>query len=201
MSMGKCYPTTVCGFGTYERGEFVGYVGKKCTREYRLWCNMLDRCYSGKTVKVNPTYEGCTVSENFLNFQYFAKWCQTQVGYKHESWQLDKDLLFRANKIYSESTCVFIPRHLNLLPLQSNAIRGAYPVGVVYNKQRKKYVAKLSMSGRSKYLGGFDDPQEAFLVYKAAKEQHVKLLADQYRGIIDKRVYEALYEWTVSEDD
>ena len=32
-----------------------------------------------------------------------------------EKWEIDKDVLLKGNKIYSEDTCVFIPPCLNLM--------------------------------------------------------------------------------------
>ena len=46
------------------------------TKEYGLWQNMLERCYSDTFKKKRPTYEGCEASENFKSFEYFYEWCQ-----------------------------------------------------------------------------------------------------------------------------
>ena len=40
------------------------------------------------------------------------------------SFQLDKDSLIKGNKVYSESTCVFIPQEVNSLLVKSTASRG-----------------------------------------------------------------------------
>ena len=50
----------------------VGILGTKYppsmsgrnTKEYNLWQNMLQRCYSDTFQKKQPTYEGCKCSEN-----------------------------------------------------------------------------------------------------------------------------------------
>ena len=61
----------------------IGIVGTKypiseggvLTKEYKLWCGMLQRCYSDSYQKKQPTYVGCEVSENFKSYEYFYEWC------------------------------------------------------------------------------------------------------------------------------
>ena len=81
--------------------------GGKDTKDYALWNNMLQRCYSDAYKKKRPTYEGCGVSENFKYYEYFYEWCHKQIGFSNKNWHLDKDLLVKGNKVYSESACVF----------------------------------------------------------------------------------------------
>jgi hypothetical protein len=77
---------------------------------YVTWSSMLARCFSKSFKKANPAYEGCTVTSNWLKFSNFRSWMQTQ------DWQgkeLDKDLLFAGNKLYSPEMCVFLEAKIN----------------------------------------------------------------------------------------
>lgn len=51
------------------------------------------------------------------------------------------------------------------------------------------------------YLGTYDTPEEAFMVYKTAKENHIKEMADKYKDLIPKKLYDAMYEYEVEWED
>lgn len=168
------------------------------TREYYVWRNMLQRCYSSKLHLSRPTYKDCIVSENFKYFTYFKEWCNEQVGFDNEGWSLDKDILLKGNKIYSEDTCCFVPNEINTLIVNNKALRGGAPVGVHCVKGTGKYLANLAKYGINTYLGTFNTSEEAFYVYKLEKEKYIKEVADKWKDNIDIRVYEALMNYEVS---
>ena len=195
------YLPSVCG---------VGIIGDKCqvseggknTKEYELWQSMLRRCYSIAFKKKNPTYGGCEVSDNFKSYEYFYEWCNNQIGFNNKDWHLDKDLLTKGNKVYSENTCIFIPKEINSLLTKSTASRGKHLIGVSWNKANKAFVAKVKKNkGRQEYLGLFNTELEAFNAYKKAKETFVKEQANKWKSHIDIRAYEALMNYTVGIDD
>ncbi len=172
------------------------------TKEYVLWKSMLTRCYSTIHKKKNPTYIDCEVSDNFKSYEYFYEWCQDQIGFTNKGWHLDKDLLIKGNKIYSESTCIFIPNEINLLLTKSATSRGKHLIGVCWSKTHKAFKAQVSKSkGKSEHLGFFNTEIEAFNTYKTAKEAFVKEQANKWKGKIDDRAYEALMNYTVGITD
>ena len=172
------------------------------TLQYNTWHSMLTRCYSDKFLLNNPTYNGCSVSENFKHYEYFYEWCNEQVGFKNEGWNLDKDLLIKGNKIYSEDTCVFLPRELNLLLINNGVSRGDLPIGVSYHVRNKKFQANINLNtGRTKSLGYYNTPEEAFYTYKEAKEDFIKEQANKWKDQIDPRAYEALMNYEVDIND
>lgn len=172
------------------------------TKEYSIWQNMLKRCYDIKTHRRQPTYIGCSVSENFKYYEYFYEWCNNQIGFNNEGWQLDKDLLHKGNKVYSEDTCVFLPQELNLLFIKRNSKRGEFPIGVCYRKDKKKFVATIrSTNKKTNHLGVFNTPEEAFLAYKQAKEERIKEKTEKWKDQIDPRAFEALMNYQVDIND
>ena len=140
----------------------VGVIGDKypskvngvLTKEYKLWTSMLARCYSDNSKKRRPTYEGCEVSDKFKSYEYFYEWCNKQVGFGVEGFELDKDLLIKGNKVYSEDTCVFIPTEINSLLVKRENMRGKYLIGVCWSKTANAFVSRVSRNkGMQEHLG------------------------------------------------
>lgn len=182
-------------------GDETVYADGKHTVEYELWSGILQRCYSEKDREKFSAYNGCTVSENFKYFPYFKDWCKAQTGFNREGWQLDKDILVKGNKLYSENNCCFVPREINNLFIKRYANRGAYPIGVSYHKSGRKFTSNTSIDGLQQSLGLFNTPEEAFQAYKQAKECYIKDTANKWRDQIDPRTYEALMNYKVEMTD
>ena len=190
---------SVCGVGIIGNG-IIRVCGVE-TRDYQLWKSMLCRCYDEKYSNKYPTYKDCEVSDNFKYLPYFEEWCSKQTGFGKEGWQLDKDILIKGNKIYSENTCCFVPSEVNNLFTKSDSLRGEYPIGVNYHKRDRKYAAKISKFKKVIHLGCFNTPDEAFCAYKEAKEAYIKEVANKWKDQIDQRVYEALMKYRVEITD
>ncbi len=183
----------------------IGYssIGKYSQKEhrsaYRKWQGMLERCYSEKYHIKKPTYIGCSVSEDWFNFQIFADWFYDETnGYK-EGYELDKDILKKGNKIYSPETCCFIPPEINICFVKSNSRRGILPIGV--RKNHNGFQARVSVNGYTKSVGTYPTQKQAFLVYKEKKESYIKDLADKNKDNILPKVYNALINYVVEITD
>lgn len=151
---------------------------------------MLTRCYSTKFQERYPTYIGCTVAENWLTFSSFKAWMETQDW---EGLQLDKDLLFEGNKVYSPETCVFISPMVNTFTNDRAAKRGEWLIGVVLHKPAGKFRAhcRNPLTGKKEYLGYFDCELEAHGAWRKRKLE----LAHELAAIqTDPRVAKALID-------
>ena len=167
---------------------------------------MLRRCYDEKFHKKNSTYIDCEISERFLNFQNFGKWDnENYYEIEGEKMCLDKDILFKHNKIYSPETCVYVPQKINSLFTKRQNNRGESVIGTTPFKG--KYVAQCWLinpeTGKSKqeYLGRYDTQEKGFEVYKYYKEKNIKEVADYYFGRIPQRLYDGLYRYEVEITD
>ena len=181
-----------------ENGELLS--------SYKCWCSMLNRCYSAKFQEKRPSYIGCSVSDDWLYYPNFKKWYDNNYyEIDNKTSQLDKDILIKGNKVYSPETCVFVPNFINLLFIKRQKLRGAFPIGVNYDKASKKYRAQLNIfkDGKKtrKNLGYFTTPEEAFNAYKRAKEDYIKKIADNYKDKIPAKLYQAMYSYRVDIDD
>lgn len=194
----RSIPTT-CGFG-YIDIEGAS-IGKTMTKEYKLWNSMINRCYNENLRYRHHSYVECTVSEKWRYLSNFKEWCNNQIGFNEDGWQLDKDILSKGTKIYSEDTCCFVPQEINCALSGNKKVRGAFPQGVIYNCTKTRYRARIQRGNKWESLGTYDTPEEAFQAYKPVKEAHIKSLAEKWKDQIDIRVYEALMNWTVEITD
>lgn len=144
---------------------------------YRAWTGMLERCYSAKFHKRNPNYQGCSVAPEWLSFSSFRSW-MTQQNY--EGMQLDKDILFSGNRVYSADTCVFVPPDLNKFVIDSAASRGEWPEGVNWHKARGKFVAQCRnpFTQKKDFLGYFSSHEPAHEAWRKQKHLHALAYAE-----------------------
>ena len=191
----------IYGVGYNSKTFFKKYETDGSSKAYDCWRGMLRRCYSEKERYKYPTYVEVSICDEWKDFQNFAKWFY--ANYKKEvmkDWVLDKDLIVKGSKIYSPETCCFIPQEINKIIIKSNRSRGEYPIGVF--KLNNRFIAQLSKnSNRSKHISCEATPEEAFKVYKTAKEEYIKEVANEWRGQITERVYQAMYNYKVEITD
>lgn len=166
---------------------------------YHRWNNMLQRCYDKDYLAQKPTYIGCSVCEEWKHFSKFKEWFDANYI---DGYVLDKDVLYKGNKVYSPETCCFIPAALNSLLTKRNFHRGCYPIGV-QKTPSGRFLASMHLNGKSTNIGSYDTVEEAFVAYKNAKETHIKEVAEKYYldGKITKKVYNALVNYKVEITD
>lgn len=169
-----------------SRGRWVRTLGKDGvqyqTRAHEVWSRMESRCRAPSVRAARPTCEGNL--NMFTDFQEFAEWAQTQHGYTSTDeagryWCLDKDLKVFNNKIYSPSTCLFIPNRINIL-ITSRANKGL-PLGVTLHKQVNGFVGQIT-TGRyavcKRHLGVFKSVEEAHKAWQYYKIKQLELASE-----------------------
>ena len=183
------------GVGFVGEGRHEPRISKKYVVEYLTWCGMLKRCYCHKNLKLQPTYQGCSVDKRWHNFQNFAEWCCGQKMSDQKGWQLDKDLLVKGNKIYSPEVCCFLPAKINSMISIERVSNGGLPIGVSRtNSKTSPYRAKAGADG---YAGAYSTPEAAFNAYKIAKQASVRRAAMEHKGNLEVKVFHALMSWEV----
>src|SRR5690554_1544968 len=94
-----------------------------------------------------------------------------------EGWQLDKDILYKGNKVYSPDTCVFVPRELNLFVNDHVTIPSKHLRGVIFDPRYnvyKAYCRDIEL-GKKKYLGDFKDKLDAHNAYREHKWKQAQI--------------------------
>lgn len=164
------------------------YVGGKraCCPYYKIWSEMLRRCYSKKQHSENPAYVGCTVCPEWRLFSNFKTWAVTQDW---EGKHIDKDILVPGNREYAPHTCIFVPPHVNMLLTDHKSARGEYPQGVILEKKTGNFLAQCHRGNDSRYVGRFNTPGEAYEAYKKAKTKEIRRVADTQPDVIREALY------------
>ena len=160
------------------------------------WFGMHHRCECKSYQEVHPNYSDVTVG--FQSFDSFVNWHRLQFGYGEKDWHLDKDVLVKGNKVYSEDNCVLLPRELNSMIVWKSKNRGLPPCVTPHGT---RFIASCTFERKSVYLGIRDTPEEAFFLYKTAKEVFIKQQAEKWKDKIDPRAYEALMNYQVEITD
>ena len=190
----------------------IGYLGdgkynkKDYIKIYNTWKGMLERCYDLYKINKELSYIDCIVCDEWHNFQNFAKWYEENYyECNNERMELDKDILYKNNKIYSPKTCIFVPKRINCLFTKSNKTRDIYPIGVSWKRDNNKFQAQchieINNKKTMKYLGLYNTIEDAFVHYKQFKENYIKQVADEYKDSIPIKLYNALYSWEVEIND
>jgi hypothetical protein len=181
------YRTQVYEYVTENGGKRIRKHVFRC-KYYEAWTNMLQRCYSKKSLERNPSYIGTSVCSEWLSATAFKKWMEQQ------DWQdksLDKDIIVPKSKLYSPETCAFVLKATNSFVIASDASRGDYPIGVHLVKRTGKYHAQCGnpFSEEREHLGYFSTPEEAHEAWRKRKHDLAQLVAARES---DSRVVEAL---------
>ena len=203
----KCpYEPRYYGKGYLGEGKYNAEENGKNTDEYKIWYGMLMRCYDLKYHEKHPTYKECLVEEYLLNFQHMCGWLdENYYKVSGEQMCLDKDILYKGNKIYSRETCIFVPQRINKLFIKSDKSRGKNPIGVTPTSSGKYCALCNDRNGKRINLGSYPTEEEAFQVYKNYKEKVIKEVIDSYEGKIPEPFYSrlktAMYNYKVEIDD
>lgn len=187
----------VYGVGINDAGYIVipkvNGKNKHC-KVHSVWSTMFARCYAEKYHARKPTYKGCSVTPEWHRFSNFKAW-HDQQNYT-EGMQLDKDIIYPGNKVYSPETCVYVSSELNTLLNKLLSPKGSYPVGV-YKKydqiRKKKFQARINIKKKTVSLGYYHTAEEAHEVYVQAK---IKYIQDYYLiKETDQRIIDGLNRW------
>ena len=207
---GKKKNGLIYGIGHSDYTLPITENGKK-VKEYETWRGILKRCYDDGYLEREPSYNGCSVSEEWTYYKNFYNWITSQENYeqwKHggKKWAIDKDILIKGNKVYSSETCVLVPQNINSLFTNRRLHRGKYPIGVSYSEKLEKYIVHCNnpiIEKNGRHVGVFTTIEDAFYAYKKYKENIIKTVAkiEFQNGNITKKCYNAMLNYNVEITD
>ena len=174
------YHPTVCNIGiTGTKYPSNNTYGE--TKEYKAWSAMITRCYTKTLINGENhyrRYENKEICEEWLLYENFYEWMHSQENFeqlmKIKDIELEKDILYKGNNIYSPETCCLVPHNVNSLFVKADRTRGNYPIGVTYKTRDKVFEVQCNINGKETYLGRVHDPIEGFYIYKNFKEKYIK---------------------------
>jgi len=195
-SVKDLYAPIVFGVGYMGIGKFMARApsGKK-TSEYNAWKGILDRCYRENRSVRNKAYIGCTVADEWQCFQNFAKWYEENWKRHMKGWDLDKDLFVKDNRVYSPENCCFVPQEINKILIRRTDNKNA-PMGAIF--KNGKFIVRMYKDGERLTLGSYNNAEQASMVYKTAKEDYIKELAERWKPYLDVRAYNSLMSYELT---
>jgi hypothetical protein len=181
------------------RGEFKnpmtpsvlgrGFMGKKYHKRspfQSVWGNMMHRCYASQLTEKYRTYIDVEVDPSWYNFSVFEDWClKTHPDLDNlKGYQLDKDL--KSGILYSENTCVWLPRKLNQFinceKARPNSETGVIGVSPVYVKGVfKRYeVRGADRFGKRAVIGYTSNLEKGADMFFSFKKNELDFLAKYF---------------------
>lgn len=175
----------IYGFGINDLGITVVK-----NQSYKFWRGIIKRCYDKNYQSRQPTYIGCTVCDEWKYLSSFKEWFDANYV---NGWQLDKDILVKGNKVYSPSTCCFVPREINTI-FSPNAYTKSNHVGVVCDNG-KQWRARIGINKKLVYSKHFNTKGEAIIEYIRMKKERAIFLANKYKKSLSTKVYLAICKY------
>lgn len=173
--------TSILGVGCRD---ILAYREGKPLRTAKMWYSLLARCYCEKTQQKNPTYIGCSMSEDWLTYSKFKADVEKMDGYDNEDWELDKDILIEDNKVYSLETCLFVPKEINSVFKKPSISKKGLPTGILpyTSKDGVRYMVYCSTGNKGVrlHIGTFKTLIDAENAYLKAKYEGIVRLCERY---------------------
>jgi len=146
---------------------------------YLAWKGMISRCYDPSVRKRQPSYDGCTVCDEWKIFSNFKNWMEKQDWKGRE---VDKDILVKGNKVYSPETCLMVRTITNTyvqdaLSLSENSAMGVQVTFTKAGVPRYRAIAKNPLRNNSESLGTYDTEKECHQAWRRRKHEFACIIA------------------------
>lgn len=187
------YDTIVFGVACLGSGKYGSWKDERNSKgTYKAWINMLQRCYVDMRGKYASYYGIVKVCEEWLNFQNFAEWYESNYyDIPNERLHIDKDIKSSGCKLYSPDTCILIPQSINEVIRDNYRKTMDSDLPATIRRCNKGYRVKF----RSENLGEYNTVDECLEKYNEKKINYIKELVEGYGDLLPKEVAETLLQW------
>lgn len=157
---------SVCGKGYIGQGKY----DTKHIKTYRVWHNMLARCFDNHTNQ--------TVCERWLNFQHFAEdyYLLDSNNFIERGWIFTKCLSDCTE--YNAETCCFLP--FSILTFFTYPKQGKKTAVGVVHTATGGYKVNCVYNGKRLWFGTFDTEAEAECEYRRVKRMEFERLVTKH---------------------
>jgi len=178
------YDKSIYGEGFLGEGASTKR-GNKTVKEYRIWFDIIRRCYSCEDKSTFVAYKNCVVSDEWKNYSNFYKWYKENLYECSDELEVDKDILSEGKKIYSKETCILIPKKINRFCQTSNCL----DYYITCNKMWSTWIHYKTKHVHIGTFESFEDAKKEFLKYKNKIYQE---LVEKYKEELPPDVYTKL---------
>jgi hypothetical protein len=178
---------------------YTTYLGKPpvVCPAFMRWRKIVERCRGAWSLRAKPRYEDCSVCPEWYSFMAFRGWLVAHEGW--EGLEVDKDILYPGNRLYSPETCALVPQWLNKAFVPPKGSAFGMPPGVTEVRKITctRYMARCTdTTGTRVFLGLFTNPEDAGAAVSRAHQAKLLRLAETYP---DARVALGLYRHALLE--
>jgi hypothetical protein len=156
-----------------------GIIGNESTshKGFNTWKGMVRRCYwDNKEFRSrNKSYNNVIICNEWQKFSNYKAWFEKNYI---EGYVVDKDILCvdREIKIYSPSTCLFIPESINrLIVTRNNISKSNLPLGISKSGNGYRTSVRDFETGKRKQISG-KNIQALHLTYLKGKQLYIEKL-------------------------
>lgn len=166
-------------------------MAKKDERSYHHWRRIKNRCYNIKMLNNNDCYKNVIICDEWSDYFNYKEWYD-----KHyiEGWVIDKDLFSAENKIYSPTTCCFLPKELNTFLSSFTKRKNKKTPRIGVSCRNGKFISEINTKEKHIWLGTFDTLEDAKNAHNIIKQQRLNALIDKYKDQLEPRVVTKLLE-------
>lgn len=155
----------------------------KCEQFYADWRNLINRTYDLKS------YGDRKVCNEWLYLSKYKKWHDKNYV---KGYCFNCTLLSKGNEDISPNNCCYVPMEIRRFLSNNTSKANGLPSGISYHHSHKHFIVQITENKKVKYLGNYNNLNDAKKAYDDERAARAKHLAEKYKDCITKRVYDAL---------